>query len=893
MKMKKIIKRFFIGIGIIILLLLGSAILVPIFFKDKILNLVKKEMNDQLDATTDFKDVDLSLFHNFPHLSVSIIELHIIGKESFKNDTLIAAKSIDISLDLIKAIKGTYDILNIGLVAPRIHAVVHEDGKANWDITKPDTAANAKPETASKPFSMKLRKYSIEQGYIEYNDEQGKMHVIIENLDHSGSGDFTSDAFTLTTKTTIEAFTFINGNIPFLNKVKTTLDLDLGIDNKTNKYTFNTDKIQLNGLRLASKGYVQMPDTNSMVMDIQFNTPSNDFKDILSLVPGIYKSNFKDIKTSGKLTLSGFVKGTKSKTKMPAYKLDLAIQDGSFQYPDLPQKVSNIQVKLDVDNPDGITDHTIVNLEKCHLDLGSQPFDFRMLLKTPVSNQWIDANAKGKLDLTEMQQFMKLETSTKLAGVISADVSVKGSVAAAEKKQFEQLDAHGTIGLEGITYSSKDYPDGVSLSSMMLTFNPKNVTVSNMKGQYLGTAFSGDGRIDNFLAYYLHNESLTGSFHFAADKIDVNKWMGPPAAPPAAAATPAKPSTEPFLVPANLDITLTATVGTVKYDNITITDVSGGLMIRNQIVNLQNVSGKALDGSLKINGYYSTKTDKKNPDIQFDYTVTGVDVQKTFTSFATVQKMMPVGKYVSGKFNSNLTMTGKLGPDMSPVMNSLAGKGDMMLTSGMLSNFPVTDQLADKLHLTQFKSIKVSDLKLFYTFENGRVTVQPYKLKIGDIDAEIAGSHGFDQTIKYGVNLVVPRAMMGTEGNNMVNGLLSQATSKGIPVKLGDKINLAVTIGGTITSPKIETNLKNVAGDAVNNVKEEIKKEVKIAVDSVKHIVKDTVKAIKKEVVAQGKEELKRQILGGGDSTKKINPNIQKAGDDIKKGVNDLFKRRK
>src|SRR5581483_9172209 len=119
------------------------------------------------------------------------------------------------------------------------------------------------------------------------------------------------------------------------------------------------------------------------------------------------------------------------------------------------------------------------------------------------------------------------------------------------------------------------------------------------------------------------------------------------------------------------------------------------------------------------------------------------------------------------------------------VMNSLTGKGSLQLLNGVLSNFPVTDQLADKLHLTQFKTITLKDTKIFFSFENGRVTVQPYKTKIGDIDAEIAGSNGFDQTINYGINLSVPRTSLGGEANSMVNNLVSQATSKGIPVKLG------------------------------------------------------------------------------------------------------------
>ncbi|MBL7691495.1 MAG: AsmA family protein [Flavipsychrobacter sp.] len=883
----KIVKRVFIGVAILIGLLLATAIAIPVFFKDKILVMVKKAANDNLNATVDFKDVDISILRSFPRLSVGISGVSVIGRDDFKNDTLIAADNIDVAVDLMKAINGQYEILNVGLSTARIHAIVLENGKANWDITKP--SAETAPKEESAPFAMKLRKYAIERTYIEYDDRQGKMKAVIRNLNHSGSGDFSSDAFTLSTNTTADALSFIYGGIPYLNKVKTAIELDLQIDNKASKYSFNTEKIQLNGLKLYTKGFVQMPDTTNMVMDIQFGTPSNDFKDILSLVPGIYTADFKDIKTTGKLALSGFVKGKYNATQMPSYMLNLDIDNGSFQYPALPQKVSNIQVKLKVVNPDGITDHTVVNLEKCHVELGAEPFDLRMLLRNPMTDQWIDAAAKGHVDLSRMSQFVSLEAGTKMAGEVSADVSVKGSMAQAQKKQFDKIDAAGTIGIKNLSYSSKDYPDGVAINSLLLTFNPKNVTVADLRGQYLKTNFSGSGSVDNLLGYYMSNQALSGTLSFVADQVDVNKFMG---TTPTTTATPAAaPATDPFVVPSNLDVELKVTVGTLKYDNIVLTNVSGGMAIRNETVMLKDIAGKGFDGMLKMSGSYSTKVDKKNPDIAFSYSVQSVDIQKTFNSFETVQKMMPAAKYMSGKVNTNLTVNGKLGPDMSPLMNTLSGKGDLMLLGGLLSGFPVTEQLAEKLKLTQFRSITLKDMKLFFSFQDGRVTVDPYKMKLGnDIEAEIAGSHGFDQTLKYGANVVVPRALLGSAGNTMVNSLVSQAASKGIPITLGDKINFTVNITGTSTKPKVETDLKNVAGNAVNNIKEEIKKTIEKKVDSVKTVVKDTVKAVKEQVVKETKEEIKKQLTG--ESDKKPEEAVKGAAEKAKEGLKGLFKKK-
>ncbi len=879
----KIVKRLLAIVGILIVLLLATAIIIPVFFKDKIMAVVKTEMNKQLNAKADFNDVDISILRSFPQLSVGITNVSVVGIDEFQNDTLIAAKSIEVALDLMKAINGEYDIRKIGLISPRIHAIVLKDGKANWDIAKPSPETTTTEESA--PFALELRKYAIENAYIEYDDKQGGMHVVIRNLTHTGSGNFSDAAFTLATNTTADAITFAYGGITYLNKVKTSIDLDLNIDNNTSKYTFNTQKIKLNGLELYTKGFVQMPDGAPMTMDIQYGTPSNDFKEILSLVPGIYQADFKDIKTSGKLGLSGFVKGKYSEKEMPSFMLNLGIKDASFQYPALPQKVSDIQVKLTVVNPDGIVDHTVVNLDQLHLKLGEEPFDFRMLLKTPVSNQWIDASAKGHINLGRVSQFIALEAGTKMLGDIKADVAVKGSIAEAQKQHFDKLDASGSIDIAGLSYASKDYPDGVSISSMLLTFNPRNVSVANLRGQFMDTHFSGNGSVDNFLGYFLNNESLTGRFSLIADKVDVNKLMGA-TADEATTETQTTESNGVFVVPANLDVELNTTIGTLKYDDIVLTNVSGGVSVKNEVVDMRNIGGNGFDGTLKLSGSYSTAKNKKNPDIAFRYNIGNVDIKKLYNSFSTMQEMMPSAKYISGRLSSEFTMNGSLKEDMTPEMNSLSGKGDMMLLNGLISDYPVAVKLADKLKMPKLKTLKIQDMKLFFSFKNGRVVVEPFNVDLGSgIKAEVAGSHGFDQTLDYGANMAVPRALFGGEANGVLNSLVSKAAGNGVNVNLGENINVKVKVTGTSTNPKIETDLKSAAGDAVKEIKDEIKKVVKEKVDSVKHVVQDTVKAVKQQVVKEvekKKEEVKE----------KAKEEVEKKKEEAKKEIKNEAKKK-
>ncbi len=72
-------------------------------------------------------------------------------------------------------------------------------------------------------------------------------------------------------------------------------------------------------------------------------------------------------------------------------------------------------------------------------------------------------------------------------------------------------------------------------------------------------------------------------------------------------------SSEPFLVPANINFTINAKADQVKYDKVDYKNINGVLVLNDQTVKLQNVKTEALDGTIAFNGSYSTKTNKKEP----------------------------------------------------------------------------------------------------------------------------------------------------------------------------------------------------------------------------------------------------------------------------------------
>ena len=253
-------------------------------------------------------------------------------------------------------------------------------------ILQRKTATAATTADSASPFKMNLEKYRITNGYIYYKDETGSnMTAEISGLNHEGSGDFTQDLFTLSTNTKADAVSFTYESVPYLVNAATDIDADISIDTKTSKYSFSTNDIKVNNLTLSAAGFFQLANDSTYNMDITFKTPSNDFKDILSLIPAVYKQDFDKIKTSGSASFNGFVKGTYSPQQMPAYDVNLGIKDGLFQYPDLPAPVKNIQLAAHLSNVDGQTDNTVIDISKGHVEMGNEPFDFKLLFRKPLT----------------------------------------------------------------------------------------------------------------------------------------------------------------------------------------------------------------------------------------------------------------------------------------------------------------------------------------------------------------------------------------------------------------------------------------------------------------------------------------------------------------------------
>lgn len=468
--MKKALKWTLISLGGLIVLIVAAAIIIPIVFKDDIKKAIDDELAKSVNADVLFEadNFSLTLFKNFPNITVEMRELGVVNREPFAGEILFATEEFSVEVNLADILFGDeLRVKGISLIKPIINIKVLKDGRANYDIAIPSTDTVTTTEEPSE-FSFGIDHWEVVDADVVYDDQSMPFLMKLNGLNHSGSGDFTQAVFDLKTKTSVDTLTMAYDGAEYLTNKRAEIDATISISEDYTKYTFKENSAKVNDFAMSFDGWFKMNEKD-FGMDISFKSPDNTFKSLLSLIPGMYSSSFNNIETSGDLAFNGFVKGTFSDTQMPAFNVNLLVKDAMFKYPDLPTAVNNINVDLLIDNKDGVIDNTVIDLKKMHLDFGSNPVDAKALI-TKMYPTNVDATVAAKLNLAELNKMFPME-GLDMKGTFAFNVNAKG-IYDSLKKTIPAVDA--AMSLAGGYVKSADFP--MPLQDLKFQSTVKNST---------------------------------------------------------------------------------------------------------------------------------------------------------------------------------------------------------------------------------------------------------------------------------------------------------------------------------------------------------------------------------------------------------------------------------
>jgi vacuolar-type H+-ATPase subunit H len=860
--MKKFLKIFLTAFLIIMALL----IIIPFAFKGRILEIARNEINKNLDARVEFSDMRLSLIRNFPNLSIRLTDLSVVGEGAFQYDTLVSLRSFRTVVD-IKSIIMT-DVIQIRSVIldqPRIKALVLSDGTVNWDIMKePDDEIYEDEEPLE--FRVQMHKFEIRDGYIDYDDLALEFRTTFGNTNLVMHGDLTQDFTSLDISATSELFNIWYDGIRYISNARFVVDTHLDADLNDFRFTFRDNEMMLNELALGMEGYFAMPEED-IDMDINFFSKKTDIKTILSLVPAIYMTEFEDLQTTGSLSLRGFVKGTLTDESMPSAGLDLVIENGTLNYPDLPGSITKMNMNLGVFYDGTDEDMTTVDLKNFEMEMAGNPFSMRLSIRTPASDMAVDLSASGTIDFTSLTDVIPLEDII-IRGLLESDLYFAGRMSDVENERYAELHAGGGLVLTAFQYSSTDFPLGISIPGARLDFSPRFVELTQFEAQAGNSDFRVSGRMENFIPYILNEGTLKGNMLFSSNLLDLNELL----------AGDSTQETDTFSlslveIPGNIDFVLASSIGRVLYDNLEISQVKGRIIVRDNRMVMEAVNMYMLEGAVMMNGEYNT-SDMSAPFIDFSMNINDFDIPSSFIAFNTVRQLAPIAENLKGSYSASLQMHSLIDDNMMPVLTSMDARGRLRSSRVEIVTSETFNRLSSALRLREGRENILRDVDLSFTITKGRIYTEPFNIGLGPVNMLIGGDQGIDRTLNYVVKLTVPRSELGTGADQLINDLASRAAQRGINVQPAENINIDARITGTFSDPQISLDMRESARGAIDQLRDQIRdqagREIERRVEEAEDRVREGVSEAAEKILREAQERANQIVSAAEDAAAAI-----------------------
>lgn len=805
-KMNKFLKIF-----LVFLVLLTAVIVFSLqFMKPRLGGYIKQMLNNSVDARVDYDRADISLFQAFPGVSVMLGDIRVLGKEPESRDTLAIADRFSVAFDALSLFTGEFKVHSVRVDRPRIMIRKDSAGNSNWDIFPATDDTETVRDTSR--FNLSLRDFRIREGFIAMYDSTKGNSVVIDGLNHEMRGRLDGKSSTLVTRNAVNKLTVSLGGLPLIQESRTSFNAKIDADLEKRKFTLEDNRLGLNDLDIVFNGTVSLLDS-AVNTDLDFKADKAALKEFLSLLPAIYSNNYEKLDAEGEMALSGHVKGLYAEGQLPAFRIDVAVDNGSFGYQGVAVKAQKVGFRGSVVNPGGDADKTTISVPKLSLSIDGEPFTMSLAVRTPVSDPYIEASVNGSVDLADFQRIYPVK-GARLAGEVRSNMVVKGHLSAFNTGQtgLGETEAYGSVVAKGVTVASDRFTPDISVASVQLNVSPGYLDLVDLQMKTGKSDYSANGRLENYLAYLMRKGSLEGRVAVRSDLVQLDEYRS------------LEEEAKGIMLPGRVSMTVNGDFDKVKFGEMLFEQAKGVVILEDEKLEFRDINAATLGGSVAVNGFYSTKGGKTDAD--FSITAAEMNITRSYESLKLLETVAPVADYAKGDVSARLNMRSRLDENLKPVLETVTGKGSIETKGLVIEDFPPIRKLALLLDVEELDTLQVPEAALDFAIDKGLVTTAPFSFRINDIKLNASGVTGFDKSLDWKIGLVIPKKYIGKTGIQTLGGLLAKLPIKDRNVTLPDTVIVDAVLKGSIQKPQIGLDLGKTADRIAISLKEELQKNV-------------------------------------------------------------------
>lgn len=854
--------KILLVIGILLLSPVLALLIAPQFWKGKLIQAVKKEINRSTAAEVNFSDeVSVSIWRSFPDLNLEIHQLSVLSP-GFSTDTLLYVDRAYLKLDVMSVWKGErISVKALTLSDALLHLEFDSANRGNYEVllTPGDTSE-------SSPLSLDLKHIALKNSHIRYLDFASDMAVLMDSVDVLASADFTSDTFNLNSQLAVRSLTYSYENIDYIHRAALTGNADLSIDLNRMEFRFLNNNFVMNEIPVKFDGMLGLPENGDVVMDLALGCPGVTLKQALSMVPLSYQSYLNGLQASGDAQIKGKLKGVYNDSLFPSYALEAGLSKGRLQYEGMPLPVEKIQLRLLLENPDGKDESARLSLEPLKFALQNESFELSLKAFNLFGDPLLNGKLNGKLHLDRFAQFFPLDKGTRLAGLLQADMKFNGKVSAFESGRLDQNNnASGSLKISELFYRGPEIDADVKAPRFDLVFTPDYRALMETDLRIGQSDMQIAGELKNLLAVITSTQTLDGSLRMKSNKLNLDELLSLlPASESSTTSAQGSSAMAAPEIPKGIHVDLISQIGELVYNKTSFKSVKADARIFDGTLLIREAALESFGGRLSLNGAYQPAKGKGMfTDLNLDLSM--LNIPAFLGSFDLTRKLAPFYERMEGMFNAKLHLSSVLKNDLSPDLASLNIQGLFNGSSIKLHQIPGLKSLGEKLQIRELQDVETKAMQVAVELLSGRLNVKPFHIEHKGIRLEMGGFTALDQKINYQGKLFVPASLV--QGDEKVwNDLVAKTPFKAATVSPDDVLEINVGILGTALKPDVKFSLKDVkkglkaaVQDRIKSELDQQKKEAEARVQAEIDAARKQAEEKAREMEAKARQELENQ----------------------------------
>ena len=739
---RKWLKRIFISLFALVALLFSALVLAVTVYEDEIVTYALQTVQHNLKTKSSIGEADLTLWNNFPSVSIRFKDVYV-EENSRASDTLLFAKELYLSFDIIDLFSGNYNIDEIEAKEGSLNMRVNSKGQMNWDVWKPDTSSNP-----TEKFKINLEDIIGENITYLYEDEQEKTFVDVKLKELKASGNFNEKQFLLDIETEAHMNVLYTGETEMLRKRNIGLDSKMQVNLDKNTFVIQTAELLLEEVPLNVTGSLDYGEHPSI--DLHIAETELELKEGILLLPNAMQVQLRPYAPSGNAHFNFDMSGPFENLSIAS---KFSVNGGELVEINSGVELHAIDLNANYISKGGMDSVTISNFQS-QLGMGSLSCNGSIRdLNDPVLNLSVSAET----NLKEVKGFFGWDSLSVCDGQVSAQTFIRGKIAFQEADStfdWSQLNLNGRAKVTDGSFQWANSKGLFKNTNGVFLLNGSDARVEQLNFNLNDNNCSFSGDFNSVIPYLTtDNSTLNINANLYSNKLDLEKLL---------TATGNNKSDMKLALPTSIQLHLTTQIDQFLFKSFNASNIKGTIDYANGNLKISPLQLDLANGNV-VADFSLFPASNGQFGVTCDGGLSNIDIQKVFGLFDDFGQSYLTRNNIKGKATILFDFQTSLGSDLLVILNSIKSDLQVNIENGELNDvssfqYMITyikgnkwiaplvkeDAFAEKL-----RQIKFSTLQNSIHIENSIVTFPLMDIESSAMSITMEGTHSFENVLDY------------------------------------------------------------------------------------------------------------------------------------------------